>query len=614
MAAPKLNSREDVKRWLENRPREDAVALAVRAALRVAPLAARARTVRSGDDGKRRFVHLASAVFRATALARGATEKAPRASALRSAADAAADAASAFYAVSARYAAADAADAASAASAADAASAASAASDAAAASAASDAAAASAASAADAASASAAFGVVSAASASASAAEIWREFSADAAALESGTAPAALVRRPLWSDAPPAWAQDNWRALKNALPADQDWDVWFTWYENVRDGRPTPEAYDEIFLTVPEHVWDEGPAAANAWIKARLEALIPPAPPAQGPGLHVMVDGASGAVVPAGPGGLDPNGDNIERLRAQHPLVVEFAAALAREISANEQPALHLRAARYCAIVNRPLEEVDFERLWGEGLYLENAADAAARNVREQLSEPLSDAAQTALGALLALHPSFIMATRVGVENLAAANAYRYTLEHEAEKRRSQQQLLDNAKHYPDVIAEETRAQAEQIDAEPGAIRPDRTVAFRAGLFTNLTITISAVAIIGAISGAVTATFEPAMGAVAAFQLLTLVEGLKKSKPFLAVSGLITEGLDNLSETDYRALWEKLRRIPFARYRKFVLDNAKLLMKAVDAPGGWLRRQIDWLKSNPSPDPDDGVPPPPQPD
>lgn len=73
--------------------------------------------------------------------------------------------------------------------------------------------------------------------------------------------------------APPAWAHQAWAALLHALPQDEGWDVWEDWHEARLNGYPTSEPVELIYAGVPEAKWREGPAAANAWIKARLSEL-----------------------------------------------------------------------------------------------------------------------------------------------------------------------------------------------------------------------------------------------------------------------------------------------------------------------------------------------------
>jgi hypothetical protein len=59
-------------------------------------------------------------------------------------------------------------------------------------------------------------------------------------------------------------------SLQAALPGDEDWDVWFDWYEQHFRGGSRGKAYELVIASVPQPEWDKGPAAANAWIKAHL--------------------------------------------------------------------------------------------------------------------------------------------------------------------------------------------------------------------------------------------------------------------------------------------------------------------------------------------------------
>lgn len=98
----------------------------------------------------------------------------------------------------------------------------------------------------------------------------WRAFGDDVALISVGGC-RRLLGAALWrNDNGPAWCAKFWRALRAALPADENWQVWIDWYEDRLDGRSRGEAHELVFASVPEAEWDKGPAAANAWIKAHL--------------------------------------------------------------------------------------------------------------------------------------------------------------------------------------------------------------------------------------------------------------------------------------------------------------------------------------------------------
>ena len=61
---------------------------------------------------------------------------------------------------------------------------------------------------------------------------------------------------------------------------------------------------------------------------------------------------------------------------------------------------------------------------------------------------------------------------------------------------------------------------------------------------------------------------------------------------------MLKNGLDRLSETDARALGSKLKKIPFERYREFVIENEALLRRLAGKRRemSWLHEHLDWLK------------------
>ncbi len=243
--------------WLREQSAEHVIAIAVRTMLRGVPFVARA--ARKGDNAKDAcvFLTLTSAVFRAHALARIASKYPARANELNAVAHVAAarnaGAAAAANVADIRALGHTAFTFAIAGAAADAALAAPAPLDAAPV-------------------ATSVYGHVAAFLAAAAAADpgARMRIHADVLALRELGADS-LADLPLLSERPPPdWWQSDWERLNAALPSDEDWDVWIDWYKARLRGGSRGEAYELVFASAPQDVWDKGPAAANAWIKAHL--------------------------------------------------------------------------------------------------------------------------------------------------------------------------------------------------------------------------------------------------------------------------------------------------------------------------------------------------------
>ena len=252
-----INDKESLEAWLRGQSREVAIAIATRAALRVAPLAVRLLRNDQSVEGFKGVVTLASIIFRSCALARLAARYPVRATEIREIAYIAAsredETATSGEAVSVPGAA----------------------------SAASSAASADHAAFAVAAGTSTAHAGVSVTNAIAAASNadardpeanvraMWEEIRVDVASIqEFGVNTSSDA--PLWSKGAPEWATVAWESLRQALPEDQSWEVWTKWYEERLRGVSRGEAYELVFASVPQEEWDKGPATANAWIKAHL--------------------------------------------------------------------------------------------------------------------------------------------------------------------------------------------------------------------------------------------------------------------------------------------------------------------------------------------------------
>jgi hypothetical protein len=64
---------------------------------------------------------------------------------------------------------------------------------------------------------------------------------------------------------------EAWQGLKAALlAANEGWEVWVDWYEARLAGdatHPPNEALEIARATIPDEIWQQGPAVVNAEIK-----------------------------------------------------------------------------------------------------------------------------------------------------------------------------------------------------------------------------------------------------------------------------------------------------------------------------------------------------------
>jgi hypothetical protein len=90
----------------------------------------------------------------------------------------------------------------------------------------------------------------------------WSEISTDATRFEQGrAASSAVARLPLWSQGQPDELSSLWQELeKELLAANQDWQVWTSWYGDRLDGCVRDDERELAYVRIEEALWDQGPA------------------------------------------------------------------------------------------------------------------------------------------------------------------------------------------------------------------------------------------------------------------------------------------------------------------------------------------------------------------
>jgi hypothetical protein len=230
VTADEIRDEKSLMAWLKSRPREDALVIAVRAALRVAPFELlQSRHVDSFGDltavqlfraliisqvaARRSNISIMEAAWRADAYVRSARTQAAGAGSdvIRAAAN-------------------------------------------------------------DVAFASATDAVVSATRAVENDEDIWKEVRRDADLLASGQDP--LVR-PLWEAEPPAWFSGTYSEMQHTwgFVESEDWSLFLRWWDGILSGEQVDWALQEKVALIPNEVWEQGPGAVAEAIEKRRKDL-----------------------------------------------------------------------------------------------------------------------------------------------------------------------------------------------------------------------------------------------------------------------------------------------------------------------------------------------------
>ncbi len=102
----------------------------------------------------------------------------------------------------------------------------------------------------------------------------WAALSVDATRLNARTSSNIIAGWPLWSGDQPKGLPLFWRSMRDGLvAANQNWEVWTEWYEARLAGKPFNKRLETARATIPNEIWDQGPAVVNAEVKRQIEEI-----------------------------------------------------------------------------------------------------------------------------------------------------------------------------------------------------------------------------------------------------------------------------------------------------------------------------------------------------
>lgn len=441
-------------------------------------------------------------------------------------------------------------------------------------------------------------------------AELLAAVASDASTIEAiagrdsrGAVAIALTSRPLWPGEIPRWVISAWAELKAVLSqTEQDWEVWTEWYEDRLAGRAsTDPAVDIARAMLDEELWEKGPEAVNATIRQLLDKTSPEAIPAQGAGPHFTIGPAS-KIILAPAAELDLRGNNVQRIRQLLPLLQRSVDDLLGNLNRNAFPELFRDANQYRDAISKEEEKIAWGAVFGLGVIMENAADAAQRQIPDRILPSLEDAAQAALETVLTLHGPLILATAEGRELMEQADRLRLTREEQATLRADAQTLAFNLQKEPTLIesrAANTIAGAVELigngpHAERGTVFGLVTVRHVATILVPAGVLAAFGALIGSLAGPVGSVVGGAVGGAGS---LVLKENERVRRAARALSSQYDQLLDAAMGQAVLARDQALSRLrALTPFRDFVRTNEEPLRRiaANSRQLRWMRGYIDF--------------------
>ncbi len=352
---------------------------------------------------------------------------------------------------------------------------------------------------------------------------------------------------------------------------------------------PTPVSIARSLAERPADIRDIGTAASDG------KTLVPEIPK-QGYGPHFEI-GDDGIITFAPPAKLDRLGNNIDRLNKLHPTLQELSRALVEALGKGNVPHGHLlaRAQTYDALINKTIESIDFSLLYIAGLRLANAEKASSGD--KELPS-LDASVRETIDSLLQLHGAFMLATVEGAEAIAAEERYQRNPQEENEYRSAAVNFAKSLQDQPEVV--DPRAASTILSAveEIGkGANPERSGAVATGIVKNAIITLSIAAALGALSAGAVASGSAPLAVVVGAAAIVATEGLRKSRAFVALAALVSQGIDKASEGEIMKALADFREGFKPQLRFFLSIEANIKRLAGQRQEfKWLTKTLPWLE------------------
>jgi len=286
---------------------------------------------------------------------------------------------------------------------------------------------------------------------------------ADIDLLEQGMKPKQLAKQPLWKGKTSPDANKEWQGLKNHLLAlNENWGVWIGWYEDILAGRNwvglPDDLVEQLSLKIAEQSdewWEKDSAKINADIKKWRDELLPPKEPPLITGLTYQIRREKLSEI-----ALLPEKNEFEAQAKVHEQIKKLAKNLAYKHNSlgNQFPALLNAASEYCDLVNNDIEKLDITAVWAVGGTLASFAQSyREQNIANTMGSPLEPDVEAELQALVRTHGAFILGFKEGQELVERADKFALTPEVISQIEKPANEVLKELTENDELVDEPTR-------------------------------------------------------------------------------------------------------------------------------------------------------------
>ncbi len=424
-------------------------------------------------------------------------------------------------------------------------------------------------------------------------AALWEEIAADARSLLNFGLDSS--KGPLWREhglskeltstlpeaEPPLWVHKGLFTLRQNLNGSNNWQVWTDWYEAILNGEPawrlSHEIGNEIMftaLTWPEEDWSKGPAHVNRRMAEMIEAAQEkdgepafPAIPDSKVGPDWKEQPATGLLNPEPR--LEPQSKaELAELQLLLPLLrdcVDDLLSTANASHSNSVKRFLPRVENYHVAISR--EPVSIDEVYAVGLRLRNAHDRLRRDVVEDGFPDIAMEIGEAFDSTIGLHGPLILSTARGKHLDQLARDHNRTKAEELDYKQKAQAFAESVNASSSVVTPSGKTLVVEANEEiADGPFPERSTTNAEAVNNSLLVTLAKKAAAKVVEGLAVDSVKGGVGFLGA--VVFAKAGIDPASAFLLANQPVLIGLAASSS-------ESLAWLPhFLRWLSFKVKDA----------------------------------------